>query len=318
MAAKRWLDGALRALEAIGRSRRRGPIVQAVLWVGFALCAVAALRLGDVFLAQVQGISTLAIGVALLLLYGSLLFSVAAWRQFLAAYTGDLCQWRTALRQSAYLLIGKYFPGGVVGFAARVFDQPDENRGRLVVSGLVEQVAALSVLIAIGCILYLAAWMGRWLPVLLIAPSIPVIVMGADYLGRILRAYIFQQNDVGCANRSRLACAVSLSVLQQIVGAAFIVVMAMSTLEVSFQEAVGIAASFALAVAAGMLMVFVPGGIGVREVFLVWFSGLWLDTRDSVALAAALRVVSTLLDLSFGLIALVFFRPKISSPAQVD
>jgi uncharacterized membrane protein YbhN (UPF0104 family) len=69
--------------------------------------------------------------------------------------------------------------------------------------------------------------------------------------------------------------------------------------------AIGIAGAFSLAVTLGMLAIFAPGGIGIREVVFVLLCGPWLDGNAALLLAAAMRILAVIFDLFAGAVAVL-------------
>src|SRR5690606_16560486 len=97
--------------------------------------------------------------------------------------------------------------------------------------------------------------------------------------------------------------AATLQFILQTVWVTTIIVVAGQLFDLDFHAALGMAGAFLLAVAAGMLVVIAPGGIGVREAALVGLTSAWLDTVQAVFLSALLRILSTMLDLLAGIAA---------------
>jgi uncharacterized membrane protein YbhN (UPF0104 family) len=61
-----------------------------------------------------------------------------------------------------------------------------------------------------------------------------------------------------------------------------------------------VSGAYALAVVAGIAVVFLPGGIGVREAVFVGLASSRLDTPTALQLALALRIAMSVFDLIAG------------------
>ena len=284
---------------------------RAVLWLGLSLCVYAVWRARAYTGQAIQrvGLATwLAVAVMLVATWG---LAVMAWRRYLLAYTAQLQGWRASMRQLGLLLVGKYVPGGVFGFLARLYDEPAAPRERLFWAGLAEQSVGLAMAIAMGGVLYLAAQRQAtaWLLLVLALPA--VAVPGLRLLQRSAGSLPWlRQYSPGAVlpDRRQLLLATTLQLSQLLAWAGLILVLVHSLFGLHGHAALGIAGAFCLAVAAGMLAVFAPGGIGVREATLVVLVSPWLDTKQAIFLSALLRLLGTLLDMFAGALAALLVR----------
>jgi uncharacterized membrane protein YbhN (UPF0104 family) len=71
-----------------------------------------------------------------------------------------------------------------------------------------------------------------------------------------------------------------------------------------------IAGSFAAAYIVGLLALFVPGGLGVREGILALFLAGLVGSGVAVAISFGQRLWFTIIELTFVLIAIIFMRRK--------
>lgn len=278
----------------------------AILWFGLLLCGFAlwqTRQIGSDALSRIDAIAWLAVSLLLLLSWG---LTVTAWRFYLLAYTNKLPAWSTAFRQVGLLLIGKYVPGGVFGFAARVYDEPDVQRRPLVWAGVAEQAVNLGMSMTAGGVLYLAATRlnPTWVWLLVLLP--PLAIAGTSLLHLVgerlpwLRQYAVSR----LPGWKRLLSATSLQLMQLLAWAALVAVLADQLHGVGGQASLGVAGAFLVAVAAGMFVVITPGGIGVREAILIGLTSPWLELSEAVFLAALLRLLSTLMDAFAGILAM--------------
>lgn len=74
----------------------------------------------------------------------------------------------------------------------------------------------------------------------------------------------------------------------------------MMAFQLDLRTTLALAGAYGLSVVAGMIIVFVPGGIVVREGVFLLLCKDWLDPAQAIALAASLRLIFTVLDLGAG------------------
>lgn len=279
---------------------------QAVLWLGLLLCGYALWHAHALAGDAIDRLNPSGWALIGTLLFASWGFTVAAWRRYLLAYTAHDPGWRVAIRQLGLLLVGKYVPGGVFGFLARLYDQPSAPRRQLVWAGVVEQVVGVGLLVALGGVLLLVAKTQSlaWLSVAFLLPFIAIAGIWTLHKTSlwlpVLRSYV---GPAASPLWQTLLSAIVLHFAQLIAWLVLIVLLVGELYHLQNYAALGVAGAFLFAVGAGMLIVPVPGGIGVREAVLVGLSSYWLDMPQAVFLAAMLRLVSVVLDAAAGAIA---------------
>lgn len=285
----------------------REVIVRLVLWLGLAVClyAVWDARERIVDVAERIGLSGwIIVGLSMAV---SWVLAVSAWRAYARAYTGLSMSLRSGLRQSGLLLVGKYVPGGVFGFLARLLDGPREQHGDLVVAGLSEQVVGLFTAVAMGLILYIGARMNE-VGILAASCGVPFAsLLIVACLHRALRFGWFRSvlrvERVPSPLALPLLFGVALQWMQCAIWSVLVVYLSSVVFGIDLLSAIGVAGAFGVAVGAGMLVVMAPGGIGVREGVLSFLALLWLSAGQAILLAAMMRLVTTLLDLLAGAVA---------------
>lgn len=289
------------------------------LWLGLLLCVYALWRARDVAGDAIGRMDVTAwVAVALLLTAGWWL-AVMAWRRYVQAYAGHALSWRVAMRQQGLLLVGKYVPGGVFGFLARLYDAPAAPRERLFWAGLAEQATGVAMPVAFGGVLYWAAWQESLAWLGLVFPLPLLAVVGIWLLHRFAAKLPWLKNHAGVSLAPawrHIGVAVILQCTHLVAWMVLIAVLAHLIFGLSGYTLLGIAAAFCLAVAAGMLVVFAPGGIGVREVVLVGLTSPWLDTTQAIFLSALLRMLSSAVDAAAGLVAVACGRRKSEARSQ--
>lgn len=279
-----------------------------LLWLGLTLCALATWKGADRLVSTGFAQSGVIWAVLMLVPLSSWVLGVGAWRELVKVHTGSVISWVDAFRQTGLLLVGKYIPGGVFGFLARLYDARAPDRPQHLLAGVAEQMLGAMVPVLVGLNLYLAAMSDKlWL--LIALPSIPFI---ASRLARLVPSLLKrwvpsvitdggeQHTSAVLMNYSYAAC---LILLQQLLWATLAGVVAIELTGIDGSQALGVAGSFGLAVAAGMLALFFPGGIGVREGVLVVLVMPWVDTNAAITVAAILRLCSAGLDVVAGAVA---------------
>lgn len=279
---------------------------RSALWLGLLLCLYAIWHLRTLAVDAIDRVSVTDWAFFGMLLAAGWLSAVMSWRRYLQAYTRQDPGWLMAMRQVGLLLVGKYVPGGVVGFVARMYDEPDVPRLRLFWAGLAEQAVAIAMSLALGGVLYLTAsrhnlW---WTCLIILLPLLGVA--GVWLLHRLAARLPWVLRHVAVSELPdgwKLLSAIVVQIVQQLVWVVLVAVLVRELFGLDVYAALGVAGAFWWGVALGMLAVFVPGGIGVREVALVGLASIWLDTTQAILLSALLRLLSTILDAGAGGVA---------------
>ena len=284
-------------------------ILQAVLWIGVTLCAIAVVAAASSPSLDL-GVSLSPASWVLLLTVplGGWFCAVAAWRCMVSSAAGPAQSWQQSLRQSGLILMGKYLPGGVFGFLARLYDAEKSVRARHLVAGIGEQIIGLASALFVGAICYASASLGqpRILFLIMLAPFLcsAVALVCLRVLSRIFSTCPRRR---GREYAPALAAA-SLLAIQQVGWAALAGLVAADIGGLSPIEAVGVGGSFCLAVAAGLLVFIIPGGIGIREGGIIFLAATWLGPAEAIVVASLLRLATTALDLLAGAVAVATSR----------
>lgn len=296
----------------VASGRVRNWATLGLLWCGLGLCVVALWRYWPES-AELVGRMTLGSSLLLVVLLLSIwTLAVRNWRLIVLAFTGRPLTNAIAARHLAYLVLGKYVPGGIWGFVARLSDSSVGQRtGPLLVAGMAEQFMSLVSLACMACVLLLASMTGEW-SWLVLGVIVPMAgVVSTAILNRAVRtaARMLPHKDdvttwafVSPAKRPMWYAAM-MSVAQQTLVMLVVVVVASPAYKLDPLAAAGVAGSYGLASALGILTIVAPGGIIVREALFVAFSDGWLPAPQAIALAAGLRLVFTVFDLLSGFMA---------------
>ncbi|WP_189644820.1 hypothetical protein [Luteimonas gilva] len=243
--------------------------------------------------------------VAVLLLIWFL--SVVAWRQVVLAYSGERIDLLVAARHLALLLLGKYIPGGVWGFLARLGDSASRLPAtQMLAAGLAEQWMSLSTITLVSLVALASfGWQSASVFVALALVPMVVVVTSAwigpivTVFGRLLPARF--RDAIGSMDaRGSLRVAACIALLQQSSILALVAGVAMKAFGLGFAEGAAVAGSYGLGVAAGIAAVFAPGGILVREGVFIALSSAVMPPAQATALAAAMRLAFTASDLAVG------------------
>lgn len=289
-----------------------------VLWIGLGLCIVAIWKLSDDLenVLRRAGPGTLAGWFALLVLIWAA--HVSAWRSNIAAFFGRSLAWRSAAKQTGLLLVGKYVPGGVFGFLARVSEGYEgESKWRHAFAGIYEQVGGLATTLVTGLVFLAASTSVIWILLGLAAlPFVLVPIMGVSITAMGLATNLMPAELSGKfaavspdkTHALRYFCFTLGSVTGWMLLVTWIAATGFSQ---PLQSGIGLAGVFGISVSAGLLAVVVPGGIGVREATFISLATSWLSPPEAITMAAVLRVASVVFDLFSGLFAAIFDRSPV-------
>ncbi|MFK3647017.1 hypothetical protein ACI2IY_01090 [Lysobacter enzymogenes] len=279
-----------------------------LFWVGLGLCVYAVAKYWHEARQLLVGIGWSGGVVAAVLLAGAWWLAVESWRMSVLAYSDRAIGRGEAARHLALLLLGKYIPGGIWGFAARL---ADSSSGRavpgMVAAGLFEQWGGLASICVLSAALWSAAKFG-W-PVLICSLAAPPLILLGWRCGRFILAAAAEKvpyrwksliQDVVDKPTSKLRRASVCIALQQAVQMLAIVWLASAANDLPISAAAGLAACYGLAIAVGLVAVFAPGGMLVREATFVALSSPWVGYADAIAFSAVMRLVFTCFDLLAG------------------
>jgi hypothetical protein len=276
--------------------------------VGFVFCIVALGKLG--FRQDLANFAHIGI-IAMLLAtaVSALIASALSWRYYLLALAGYRLAFGAAFYQVALVLIGKYVPIILGGVFARVAANAGRVRPASVVGAtLLEQCGALAAATWIGaaCIAY--AYMplaGLALLVLAFAAALIAPAAATPVLATILwlRARFRHEpalegavTDRRAASRGWIAQVAQWIALSLFVGS---VLHAMRP-DIPNADLLMLCGAYGLAVVVGIAAFMFPGGLGPREATFIWIAGHVVEYDVALAMASALRLAMTGIDLLAG------------------
>lgn len=281
------------------------------LWAGLLLCGLAVARHWNESRVLLMAIRHL-LPLLIVMLLAIWVLSILSWQLVLAANGARPTGFATAARHLALLLLGKYVPGGIWGFMARLADSAARSSvTNMLMAGITEQWFGLVSIASLGA---LALWSAHareplWLMAIPVVPALALIsfVALAKFLRlvkRVLPARWRGMLDAGAGrNYSPLRCAAAITALQMVVVSCMVAFIAAIAFGLGFNQALALAGDYGLSVAAGMIVIFMPGGILVREAAFVALASAWIEPQQAIALAAVLRLLFATLDLLAGIFA---------------
>ncbi len=274
-----------------------------LLWAGLALCIYALWRSQALSMKRHEQLDLPHWIYAGFLLTLILLFAIASWRTYLRAYLLNEADWHTATRQLGLLLIGKYIPGGIFGFLLRIYDQPRTQRLKLLWASIADQSIGLGTTTLVAGVLMATASQRNWLWMILILP-IPLLANAGIVLLHHCAKWVpwlsRHTNTAPDAHNGQLCLAASFQLCQAVTWAVLVAMLTTQLYDLPPYAAIGTAGAYLLAVGAGMLMVFLPGGIGAREAALTALASPWIDLPQALYLGALMRILTSLVDVAAG------------------
>lgn len=284
----------------------------ALTGVIFAVSALPLDALGEL---RFESVAPLVLPSVALLHLVYLLLSAEVWRRMVRLVTGARIAFSDAYLQMAAVAVGKYVPGKVWGFIARVGQLRREQvpAHLTVIDSLIEQilvVAGGAIVIVVSSFLIFPGYHAviGVLGILIVAGlvfvsyNIPVIVR---WLARqAVPAEIAE--DVRFGPLRLLMFSLAYATLWLVSGVILSIIYYSAFDEsVSIQGVAAIILANTIGFIAGFLAVFAPGGLGVREAVTVLVLAPFLPVRELIVAAVALRALIVLFDGINALIMLV-------------
>jgi glycosyltransferase 2 family protein len=248
------------------------------------------------------------LGLALVLMTSAVVWYSVSWSLVLGLIRSERLFNLKLIRFCLTTWPARYIPGTVPYHAARVLlaSRLGVSKRAVGTSILYELVLGVSsaTLIGFACVLFASggsqvgdAYVLVVLPLaalpLLLQPGILLPVVNRMLL--LLRREGFAREDV-LDRRQTAVALISYCLVHLFNGLAFwVLITAVTDSPVGPVLALGV---FSLASAAGVAVLFVPSGIGVREVVLVGLLSSQLSTTDALLVAGSARAVTVLADLT--------------------
>lgn len=290
-------------------SSRLGPVgsialvLLALVGLIFAVMALPLDALGELRLRQ---LSAGAVAAVVLLHVVYLALSAEVWRRMVRMVAGRTVAYVDAYLQMAAVAVGKYLPGKVWGFFARVAQLRRDNipAQQSVAGSIVEQILVIAgggivivgaALIAFAEYRVYACVLGVMLVAALVYVSrnVPTVL---SWFGRGKEKDRPVENARHSAPRL-VAFSLAYAVLWLISGIILgIIYFATFSAAVTAEAVAAIVIANTVGFIAGFLAVFAPGGLGVREAATVLVLTPFLPVREVIVAAIALRALIVLFD----------------------
>ncbi|WP_353828593.1 lysylphosphatidylglycerol synthase domain-containing protein [Agromyces sp. SYSU T0242] len=232
----------------------------------------------------------------------------------------------TAVQAASWLL--KYVPGQVGSVVNKVLwgGRKSISRMLIVISFVYENVflqlasiapSAIILLVSLGPEIFGRNFTLLLLPVLILVPLAlvawkPLFHRAVNFAAR--RALKQEVPERYFLSTPRALVSAFEFIGPRVLNGIGFVLIAASVAEITPAEWLPFAAAYVLAGAIGILAVFVPSGIGVREAVIVLILGQYIPTTEAIVIALLARLLSTLAD---ALIALYYAAVRRTIPKEI-
>ena len=247
--------------------------------------------------------------LSVLVVFVSYVFSVEAWRRILAGWSQYIPYGRAA-RTWLVANLGRYIPGKIWSVAGLVVLA--QRAGVAPWAAAASAVAIQAIAIGTAVVVVAAATPGAEAPLLLAAAALiavaTIAMLSWDRSVKAIAKVIGSKGPIERLPVRSVAESSALGVLAWIAhGIAFWLLARGLGLEgtLSMVTAAGV---FPLGYVLGLLALFAPGGVGVREVVLIGLLAQDLGPGGAVALSIASRILLTLTEVVAPLLMLLFTR----------
>jgi hypothetical protein len=237
-----------------------------------------------------------------------------AWQRYMKAFLGEHLPPLEAMYQICMMQIGKYVPVMIGGFLARISANAGNlSTRRIVIATTVELIGAMGSARVIGIDCYVLVRMPIVAPVAA-AVSLSIVWFMPSLLAIVPMLYARLRVGLGMKSVAAvdgpepgaLRRALAFQYAQMLVMAIFIVAVISQVFpDLSLRSSILMAGAYLISIVAGIAVVFLPGGVGVREAVFVWLASGELATTEALQLALAMRIAMSLLDLAAGATSVV-------------
>jgi len=273
--------------------------------VGLIL-VISALPLDALGELRLQSVAPRAMVVVVVLHLVYLLLSAEVWRRMVRMVTGTRVGYAEAYMQMTAVAVGKYFPGKIWGFIARIGQlQREKVAAHLTVtSSVIEQILVMAgggiVITASGFFVFpnyqaLILVLGSLIVagLVFVSYNVPTIVR---WLGR-RHVQVEVSGDNAFGPLQLLMFSLAYAALWLISGIILSIIY-YSAFDAGFsmQGVAVIVLANTIGFIAGFLAVFAPGGLGVREATTVLVLAPFLPVRELIVATIALRALIVLFD----------------------
>jgi uncharacterized membrane protein YbhN (UPF0104 family) len=261
-----------------------------------------------------QNVKDLSLGLSLLSLCAIILFVVSVvssgvlWGEIVSLLSKQKIKTKEAIQIHLVSWMLKYIPGQAGSYLNKL------NWGvkiglskKLITNAFVYETvlqAFASIIPTIPIVIWLfledvSSSLSTFVPLLVVLPMLAVMNKRIfstliNWISLRLRYELFNQ-DMFLENKPLWRLQLKFIIPRVINGAAFVFVAA-SLLPVSIGMYIPLAAIYVLAGIIGLLAIFVPSGLGVREAVIVLLAKSYFSTEEAIALALIARFYATIAD----------------------
>lgn len=153
-----------------------------------------------------------------------------------------------------------------------------------------------------------------FIPVLVVLPMLIVLSRPAfqfllNSMFKVLKKKPFKESDF-LPTRDLVLYQLGYLLPRLLNGVGFVFIV-QSLVSVGADMYVGLAAIYILASIVGLLAIFVPGGLGVREAVIVVFASVYFPVEQAIILALVARLYATISDLGVAAVYIILNKGKI-------
>lgn len=275
----------------------------ATMIIGVVFCVLALARMLSTQSIDISA-DPVRLAIVCVLAVVNIFLSALAWRGFLHGVCKKVLGWREAVAQIGLVLVGKYVPGKISGIAARVAANSPECTARSVTTAtIIEQLGSMAMATLVGCAAFIApdsvaAAFAVLVLALLVSSTggcvVRWLLLRWPRLARLTHTTSVEPRFIRHGLLFQCVQWIGLSAIVMLVAHMVSPDQHVSTL-------LRVAGAYGMAVVIGQVAVIFPGGIGPREGAFVWIAAGSVQSSEALALALALRIVTSGIDLLGGL-----------------
>lgn len=259
---------------------------------------------------------------------GILLFTLAVitsgilWSKLLSRLVDKKISLKDGIRVHSASWVLKYVPGQVGSLINKLTwgAKNDISKKTITTSFLYENVLTVfaSIVLSIPVVWIFKDVLGDGLsmmiPLAVVIPLFVILYKPLFYkllnLGMsILKRKPFKSSDF-LPTKDILLYTIGYLIPRVLNGIGFVFI-ASSFLDIQPYMYLGLGATFILASVVGLLAVFVPGGIGVREAVIVLFASMYMPVEQAIVLSLLARVYAIFADVGVAIVYIIFNKGRI-------
>lgn len=252
--------------------------------------------------------------LGLLLFVLSVIVTGMSWGKILERLSGKEVRTEDAVRVQIASWLLKYVPGQVGSFVGKVGwgAQNGFNKKDITISFMYENImlltSSLITTLPIMAVLFfdkLGANAGKFLPLLIAVPLFAVSTKPVFYRLINFALKLAKKKPLEAqyflSFKELLTQQLAFLVPRILIGAGFVLICA-SIVPVNPSQYLGLGATYILAGIIGILALFVPSGIGVREGVIILFASVYFSVETATLLALVARFYATAADVVLALL----------------